>query len=99
MKITAIAYEDIPAHRLIMLKGAGNDDELDNNRIYLKLSDHDVIPDMISTNDLKEGQEVIIDIKGEPVGGAELSKDTRPGTLVSFCGEGRIEFSIRRNHH
>ena len=81
-----------------MLKGAGNDDELDNNKIYLKLSDHDVIPDMISTNDLKEGQEVIIDIKGEPVWVAELSKDTRPGTLVSCSGEGKIEFTNTRDH-
>src|SRR5690625_5406872 len=53
---------------------------------------------MISTNDLKEGQEVIIDIKGEPVWVAELSKDTRPGTLVSCSGEGKIEFTNTRDH-
>lgn len=98
MKITAVVYEDIPANRLIGLKGAGNDPELDDSKIYLKLAGKDWIPDMVSTRDLKAGEEITVEIKGSPVWRAELSKKTRPGTLVSCDGEGKIGWTNTQDH-
>jgi len=97
-KITAIVYEDIPAYRLGMLKGAGNDPDLDSNKIYIKAAELDTDPDFMVTKDLKEGDEVSINIKGDPIWRAELDKDTRPGTLVSVNGEGKISWTNTRDH-
>ena len=79
MKITAVVYEDIPANRLIGLKGAGNDPELDDSKIYLKLAGKDWIPDMVSTRDLKAGEEITVEIKGSPVGGRNYRKKRAQG--------------------
>ena len=90
VKIEAIAYEDIPANRLIGLKGAHNEDGLDINKIYIKLAGRDWHPDMVSSRFIEEGESVSISILGNPVWEAELSKDTRPGTMVSADNDGKI---------
>jgi len=90
MEIKAIVYEDIPANRLIGLKGAALDGDLDSDKIYVKLAGRDWNPDMVSSRELKEGEEVTVKILGNPIWEAELSKDTRPGTLVSADHDGKI---------
>lgn len=97
-KITAIVYNDIPAHRLAALKGAGSDPDLDSNKIYIKAAELDTDPDFMVTKDLKAGDEVIVNIKGNPIWKAELAKDTRPGTLVSVNGDGKIATTNTRDH-
>lgn len=89
-KFTAVVYEDIPANRLIGLKGAYGEDDLDVGKIYLKKAEKDWIPDMISTTNLKKGDTVQVSIVNSPVWEAELSKDTRPGTLISSDDDGKV---------
>ena len=86
MIIKAIVTEDIQAYSLISLRGAGDDDP---NNIYLQANKKDYEPDMYATKDLKAGDEVSISIKGSPVWKVRLSKDTRPGTLISADDNGK----------
>lgn len=87
---TATVYEDIPANRLIGLKGAGSDESLDANKIYLKKAEKDWLPDLVTSVALNEGDTVQVTITNKAVWEAELSKDTRPGTLVSCDDDGKI---------
>lgn len=97
-EVQAIVYEDIPANRVLMLKGSANDPELDTGKIYLKLAEKGVNPDMVSTKSLESGEEVTVTIKGSPVWKAELSADTHAGTLVSCDGEGKIRVTTVGEH-
>jgi len=95
MKIKAIVTEDIPAYSLVALRGA-RDDDPDN--IYLMKNKKDWIPDFYSTRDLKEGEEISVKIEGKPVWKVRLSKDTRPGTLISADDNGEASWTNTREH-
>jgi|SRR5690625_1368786 len=86
---TAVVYEDIPANRLVGLKGVQGEG-LDAGSIYLKKAEKDWIPDMVTSVNLIEGDTVQVTIANSPIWEAELSKDTRPGTLVSCDDDGKI---------
>lgn|SRR5690625_361721 len=86
MKIKAIVTEDIQAYSLVSLRGAFDDDP---NKIYLRANPKDQDPDLYATKDLKEGDEISLNIKGSPVWKVRLSKDTRPGTLISADDNGK----------
>lgn len=86
MKIKAIVTEDIQAYSLVSLRGAYDDDP---NNIYLRANPKDQDPDLYATKDLKEGDEISLNIKGSPVWKVRLSKDTRPGTLISADDNGK----------
>ncbi len=92
-KINAVAYEDIPANRLLVLKGAGNDPELDANKIYIKVAEEGIIPDFVSRKELPEGEEVEVSIKGDAVWAVEASEEIRPGTSVGVTGGGKLKFT------
>ena len=95
MSIKAIVTEDIQAYSLISLRGA-RDDDPDN--IYLQANLKDYEPDMYATKDLNAGDEVSISIKGDPVWKVRLSKDTRPGTLISADDNGEASWTNTREH-
>src|SRR5690625_3491792 len=95
MSIKAIVTEDIQAYSLISLRGA-RDDDPDN--IYLQATLKDYEPDLYATKDLKAGEEVSISIKGDHVWKVRLSKDTRPGTLISADDNGEASGSNTREH-
>ena len=95
MSIKAIVTEDIQAYSLISLRGARDDDP---NNIYLQANLKDYEPDMYATKDLKAGDEVSISIKGSPVWKVRLSKDTRPGTLISADDNGEASWTNTREH-
>lgn len=95
MKIKAIVTEDIRAYSLISLRGV-RDDDPDNIYIQANLRDRD--PDLYATRDLKEGEEVSLSIKGSPVWKVRLSKDTRPGTLISAEDNGEASTTNTRDH-
>lgn len=95
MKIKAIVTEDIPAYSLVALRGA-RDDDPDN--IYLMKNKKDWIPDFYSTKDLKEGDEITVKIEGNPIWKVRLSKDTRPGTLISADDNGEASMTSTREH-
>src|SRR5690625_1760097 len=95
MKIKAIVTEDIPAYSLVALRGAKGDDP---NDIYLMKNQKDSIPDFYSTKDLKEGDEITVKIEGNPIWKVRLSKDTRPGTLISADDNGEASWTNTRDH-
>lgn len=95
MLITAKVTEDIQAYSLISLRGARGDDP---NVIYLQANGKDVVPDLFATKDLKAGEEVSLRIEGKPVWKVRLSKDTRPGTLISAEDNGEACWTNTQEH-
>src|SRR5690625_4244882 len=95
MEIKGIVTEDIPAYSLVALRGAREDDP---NNIYLMKNKKDWIPDFYSIKDLKEGDEISVKIEGSPVWKVRLSKDTRPGTLISAYDNGEAGLTNTREH-
>ena len=95
MSIKAIVTEDIRAYSLISLRGAKGDDP---DNIYLQANLKDYEPDLFATKDLKAGEEVSITIKGNPVWKVRLSKDTRPGTLISADDNGEASWTNTNEH-
>jgi|SRR5690625_100561 len=89
MTVKAIVTEDIKAYSLISLRGAREDDP---DNIYLQANLKDRNPDLYATKDLKEGDEVFINIEGRPVWQVRLSNDVRPGAMISAedNGEARM---------
>src|SRR5690625_768082 len=90
MEIKAIVTEDIPAYSLVALRGAREDDP---DNIYLMKNKKDWIPDFYSIKDLKEGEEISVKIEGNPIWKVRLSKDTRPGTLISAEDNGEASWT------
>src|SRR5690625_844818 len=95
MVIKAIVTEDISAYSLVSLRGARDDDP---NNIYLQNNIKDRVPDLFATKDLKEGDEVSVKIEGNPVWKVRLSKDTRPGTLISADDNGEASWTSTVEH-
>ena len=95
MEIKAIVTEDIPAYTLVALRGARDDDP---NNIYLMKNKKDWIPDFYSIKDLKEGEEISVKIEGNPIWKVRLSKDTRPGTLISADDNGEAGRTNTQEH-
>src|SRR5690625_2637884 len=95
MEIKAIVTDDIPAYSLVALRGAREDDP---NNIYLMKNKKDWIPDFYSIKDLKEGEEISIKIEGNPVWKVRISKDTRPGTLISADDNGEASWTNTQEH-
>src|SRR5690625_5075363 len=85
MTIKAVVTGDIRAYSLVSLRGMRDDDP---NNIYIQANLKDYDPDLFATKDLKEGDEVTLNIQGSPVWKVRLSKDTRPGTLISADDNG-----------
>src|SRR5690625_7268100 len=67
-----------------------------NNYLQANLKDYE--PDLNATKDHKAGEEVSISIKGNPVWKVRLSKDTRPGTLISADDNGEASWINTREH-
>jgi|SRR5690625_835618 len=94
MLIKAIVTEDIKAYSLVSLRGAQEDDP---DNIYLRANPKDQDPDLFATKDLKEGDEITLNIEGKPVWKVRLSKDTRPGTLISADDNGEACWTNTRD--
>jgi predicted transcriptional regulator len=85
--------QDIPANRLIGLGGIdteGNPEE-GWDTVYLILSKKGWIPDLVSTGELTEGDEVNVTIKGKEVWHVEASENIPAGTLVQSDDDGRVK--------
>ena len=95
MGIKAIVTEDIPAYSLVALRGPRGDNP---DNIYLMKNKKDWIPDFYSLKDLKEGEEVSVKIEGNPIWKVRLSKDARPGTLISADDNGEASMTSTREH-
>src|SRR5690625_1109727 len=95
MIIKASVTDDIPACSLVALSVAREDDP---DNIYLMKNKKDWIPYFYSSKDLKEGEEITVKIEGNPIGKVRLSKDTRPGTLISADNNGEASWTNTREH-
>src|SRR5690625_2627936 len=95
MEIKASVTEDIPAYSLVALRGA-REDEADN--IYLMKNKKEGMPELYSIKDLKEGEESSVKIEGKPIWKVRLSKDTRPGTLISADDNGEASWTNTQEH-
>ena len=77
---------DIPAHRLLWLIRSE-----DGETMRIKLPSKGGTPvDFVSTEPLKDGQEVTITIKGNPVWRVEAGEKVAPGDNVYADEDGRI---------
>lgn len=91
VKVRALVYEDIPANRLIGLAGVGTVEDRDPSKIYLIPAREQNLPDFITKNELKAGEEVIISIDQDKVWEVEASEHIWAGTLVTTADDGKIQ--------
>ena len=87
----AQVIQDIPANRLVALAGIGSVENREYDKIYLKKSELGWIPDFVTNVDLKEGQEVDVVIKANPIWKVEAAQHLPAGTLVMCDEEGRVK--------
>lgn len=80
----AIASEKIPAYRLLCLRGAGSDD---GSIAYIRLALAKERPDFFSREEIADGKEITVTIKGNKVWEAEAGEDIPAGTSI-VTGEG-----------
>ena len=98
----AKVLQDIPANRLIGLGGVNRADDPDEgwNTVLLIQSELGWTPDLVSTKDLKEGDEVTVTIKDSPTWKVESSQDLPAGTLVQCDSDGRVKsYSVNDGNH
>jgi len=87
----AHVIQDIPANRLVALAGIGSVENREYDKIYLKKCELGWIPDFVTNVDLKEGQEVDVVIKNNPIWKVEAAQRLPAGTLVMCDEEGRVK--------
>jgi hypothetical protein len=88
--------QDIPANRLVGLGGIDTEGNREEGweTVYLIPSKLGWIPDLVSTGDLKEGDEVNVTIKNNPIWTVEAAENIPAGTLVQCADDGRV-----KNYH
>lgn len=87
VKLTAIVQGDIPAHRLVCLT---RPTDADDNTIYIRLAMERERPDFYSREELKDGAEVPVTIKGNPVWMAEAAEDIPAGYSIEAGPDGKV---------
>lgn len=85
-KIKAVVSGDIPAHRLLWIYASEDGTEM---RIGLPKERGNYV-DFVSTGELKDGQEVVISISGNPIWTVEAATEINVGSNVSANVDGRI---------
>lgn len=85
-KIKAKVVGDIPAHRLLWLYGSESGEEMN---IGLPKERGNYV-DFVTTSALTDGQEVTINISGNPVWVVEASTPIEVGTNVAANTDGRV---------
>src|SRR5690554_6940484 len=85
--------QDIPANRLVGLGGINTEGNPDEGwqTVYLILSKKGWVSDLVSTRDLKEGDEVNVTIRNNPIWTIEAAENIPAGTLVQSTDDGRVK--------
>lgn len=91
MKVKAIAFEDIPAKRMMWMVGIGTVPDRDPKNIYIGIAKNDGIPDFVSTRDITENEEVIIAIPDEDIWEVEASEEIWAGTQLASTNDGTVK--------
>lgn len=92
VKFEAIAVEEIPANRLVVLTRKGGTD-LDEIRI--RLATEGEAPDFVSTRDVEKDETVQVEIKNREVWTAEAAEDIRIGVSVGCTDGGKLVESMK----
>lgn len=88
VKFNAVAYEDIPKNRIVVLTVSGKTEE--DDRIRIRLAKQGETPDFVSTNDLEEGAEVTVSITNKTSWKVEAGEDIRSGVSVGIAEGGKL---------
>lgn len=89
----AKVLDNIPANRLVGLGGINRngDEEEGWDTVYLINPKLGQIPDLVATGELKEGAEVNVSIKNNPIWSVEAAERIPAGTLVQCTDDGRVK--------
>lgn len=87
VEMTAIVQGNIPAHRLVCLTRPA---DADDNTIYIRLAKERERPDFYSRQELKDGVEVVVNIKGKPIWMAEAAEDIPAGYSIEAGPDGKV---------
>lgn len=94
-QIKAEVVGDIPAHRLLWLRTSE-----DGKTLRIGLPRQDGSPaDLVSTRELKDGEEVTVTIKGDPIWLVEAAEALTPGQNVYVDTTGRLIGSHGKHLH
>lgn len=85
-KMKAIAQGAIPKNRLLVLEGTTED----GSKAIIRLANAGESADFISKQDIEDGQEVTITIKGNPVWAAEAGGEIAVGDMVGVAAGGKV---------
>src|SRR5690625_4465062 len=88
VKFNAVAHEDIPENRIVVLTVSGKTEE--DDRIRIRLAKQGETPDFVSTNDLEEGAEVTVSITNKTSWKVEAGEDIRSGVSVGIAEGGKL---------
>lgn len=84
-KFKAVAHEDIPNHRIVVLTVNGKTEE--DDRIRIRLAKKGETPDFVSTDELEKGKEITVTITNKTSWVVEAGEKIRSGVSVGI-GEG-----------
>lgn len=87
-KFKAVAHEDIPNHRIVVLTVNGKTEE--DDRIRIRLAKEGETPDFVSTDDLEEGKEITVTITNKTSWAVEAGEDIRNGVSVGIGEDGKL---------
>lgn len=85
-KMKAIAQGAIPKNRLLVLEGTTED----GSKAIIRLANAGESADFMSKQDIEDGQEVTITIKGNPVWAAEAGGEIVVGDMVGTSEDGKV---------
>lgn len=86
MRMKAIAQGAIPKNRLLVLEGTNED----GSKAVIRLANAGENAHFISKQDIEDGQEVTITIKGNPIWAAEAGGEISVGDIVAVSDDGKV---------
>ena len=94
-QIKAVVVGDIPAHRLLWLYASEDGETM---RVGLPKERGNYV-DFVSTRELKDGEEVTVTIKNDPIWLVEAAEKLLPGANVYADSTGRLIGSYSKHLH
>lgn len=94
-QFTAVAHEEIPANRLVVLTVRGKTEE--DDRVRIRLATEGEYPDFIAKRELKEGEEVTVRITGADTWTVEAAEDIRAGVDIGTAEGGKVVESLAKD--
>lgn len=83
----AVAQGNIPRSRLLVLEGPVKGEE---DKVIIRLAKAGEYADFVSRQDIADGQEVAVSIKGNPVWSVEAGGNISAGDSLAVVADGRV---------